>query len=204
MSMNTADVFPAACAAVRAVTDGARDAELSLPTPCRDWALSLLVNHFVGTTGAMARAGRHEPLDPVDPWGSKTDVAGGDWSARLAHNLEAVAEAWSRSEAWQGSVDAGGHEMPARMLGDTALMEVVLHGWDVATATAQPYDVSADVAAVLLDRVAASAELGRQMEAFGPEVAVAGDASALDRALGLSGRDPNRDPSVLDGSSFQN
>ncbi|CAN5659969.1 hypothetical protein BH18ACT7_BH18ACT7_03110 [soil metagenome] len=42
--------------------------------------------------------------------------------------------------------------------------------------------------------VTETAELGRQMGAYGPEVPVSPDATAFDRALGLAGRDPNWRP----------
>lgn len=196
LSMPTTNAVEEACATVGELTDRARDADLRLPTPCRDFDLRTLVNHFVGTTGALARAGRREPLDPEDPWGSRTDVADANWAGALGHNLVAIARAWSKAEAWQGSVDAGGNEMPAQMIGDTACMEVLLHGWDIAAATGQSLAVSAEVGAALLEVVRANVDLGRQMEAFGPEVPVPEDASDFDRALGLSGRHPGWIPST--------
>jgi uncharacterized protein (TIGR03086 family) len=66
----------------------------------------------------------------------------------------------------------------------------VLHGWDVARAVGAPYEVPAELAAVVLAAVSATAETGRDGGWYGPEVPVAGDAPPFDRALGLTGRDP--------------
>ena len=60
--------------------------------------------------------------------------------------------------------------MPARSLGEMALIEVLLHGWDVARATDQQVDVSDALGAELLRCVAETADLGRQVGAYGTKV----------------------------------
>jgi len=68
----------------------------------------------------------------------------------------------------------------------------VIHGWDLARATGQPYRVdeaSVQAAADFLSMAAAAAEPG-QRGPFGPAVDVPPGASVLDRAVGLSGRNP--------------
>ena len=81
--------------------------------------------------------------------------------------------------------------MPARALGEMLLIEVILHGWDVARASGQEVEISDALGAEVLRCVSATADQGRELHAYGPEVAVADDASDLDKALGLAGRDPN-------------
>jgi uncharacterized protein (TIGR03086 family) len=74
-----------------------------------------------------------------------------------------------------------------------ALDELVVHGWDVARASGQPYDVPAGELEVLRGFVAPFAEPGQEAARaglFGPVVAVPDDAPLLDRVLGLTGRDP--------------
>ena len=74
--------------------------------------------------------------------------------------------------------------------GIVALTEVVIHGWDVAVATGQDYDVDPATLRAVLAHVSRSiaAEAGRgPVRARG---AVADDAPALDRVIALSGRDP--------------
>jgi uncharacterized protein (TIGR03086 family) len=178
--MTIRDLFPTAAAQVCEVVRHADTQDLGAATPCTEFDLRRLVNHFVGTTGALARVGDGEPLDPEDPYGSREDPAGGDWRAELTRNVEAVAKSWGRPEAWEGTVSMGGGEMPATMIGDMSLAEVLLHGWDLARATGQQLTVSAEV----------GAELGRTMGAYGPAVDVDPAADDFERALGASGRDP--------------
>lgn len=184
-------MFPEACRAVSAVIASAADAELDRPTPCTGFDLRGLVNHAAGTTSALARAGSGQALDPDDPWGGRTEVTDGSWSEALIANLHAIADGWSRPEAWVGTVDTGGHEMPARFIGEMALVEVMLHGWDLARATGQDLVVSPGLGREVRRVIEETAELGRQMGAYGPEVAVTGPVTDFERALATAGRDPH-------------
>jgi uncharacterized protein (TIGR03086 family) len=77
------------------------------------------------------------------------------------------------------------------------IMEMVLHGWDVARATGQEYACDGAVAEALMNTVQAQAELFRKYQGFADAVETPGDATNFDRALGLSGRDPQWKPSSL-------
>jgi uncharacterized protein (TIGR03086 family) len=67
---------------------------------------------------------------------------------------------------------------------------VVIHGWDVAAATGQDYDVDPATLDAVLPHVTAIAAEGPVEGLFGPAVAVVEDAPKLDRIIALSGRDP--------------
>lgn len=183
-----------ACAGVAAVlVDPAGrtgDVDLHTVTPCAGFDLRALVDHFVGTSGALARVGLGQPLDPADPWGGGDGAADGDWSARLRANLDAIGEGWSRPQTWAGEVEVGGAAMPRSMVGEMALVEVTMHGWDVARALGRNLELDPEAAEAVHRAAASTATLGRQMGAYGPEVPVPAGAPALDRALGQVGRDP--------------
>ena len=184
----TSTMMSEAGAAVAAAVRASAGADLASPTPCGDWDLRTLVRHFVGTSGAFVRAGRDKALDPDDPWGSNAVLDESDWAGQLADRVEAASQAWSRSEAWTGSVD--GAQMPAQAIGEMGLIELLLHGWDVARAGHQDLTVSAELGAELLRCLEPTLEQGRQFEVYGPPVSVPPDAAPFDRALGLAGRDP--------------
>jgi uncharacterized protein (TIGR03086 family) len=99
------------------------------------------------------------------------------------------------------AADAAGQEVTmtsSRMAGDgvlaMALGEYIIHAWDLATATGQPYDPPTAAVApaheFLLGMVKPEYR-GPDTGFFDAEVEVPGDASALDRLLGFAGRDPN-------------
>ncbi len=193
MSTPPHEAVAPACAAVAAVLRDAATspgADLGAATPCTQLDLRALVEHFVGTTTAMARLGLGQPLDPDDPWGGGDGSADGDWGQRLVGNLDAIAGSWSRPEVWSGDVQVGATTMPRSMLGEMALVEVTAHGWDVASTLGRTVELPPEAAAAVLRAAAGTAELGRRMGAYGPEVPVPDGASALDRALGHLGRDP--------------
>ena len=89
---------------------------------------------------------------------------------------------------------AGGVDLPAEAAGLVALDELVVHGWDVARASGQPYDCDPELLEVVHGFVAQFSAPGQEAQReglFGPVVAVPDDAPLLDRVLGLSGRDPS-------------
>jgi len=134
--------------------------------------------------------GERQPLDPEDPYGARQDPSRGDWRRVLADNVVAVRQAWSQPAAWEGTVTMGQQQMPAPMIGEMALAEMLLHGWDLARATGQSLHVPDRVASELRRSIEETAEFGRSMGAYGDEVPVSDTAGEFDRALGASGRDP--------------
>jgi uncharacterized protein (TIGR03086 family) len=189
---STMSLMPQAGAVVTAAVRAGGGADLAGPTPCADYDLRTLLRHFVGTSGAFVRAGQTKALDPDDPWGSNAKLDEQDWVGQLAGQVEAMGEAWSRPAAWTGTVE--GAQLPAPAVGELGLIEVLLHGWDVARATGQPLTVSDELGEELLRCLEPTLEQGRQFEVYGPEIRVPSDAPALTRALGLSGRDPDWKP----------
>ncbi len=192
--MSATEVFAEAGSTITAVVQSAAGANLAQPTPCRDWDVRALVNHFAGTTGAMARLADRQPLDPDNPWGSATDATAGDWAPTLAGPLQGISAGWSQAQAWSGSVSVGDNAMPAHLIGQLALIEVMLHGWDLAAATGQQVTPSDQLAHELRSAIEETAEMGRQMGAYGAQVEVAADATDFDRGLAAAGRDPGWTP----------
>jgi uncharacterized protein (TIGR03086 family) len=78
-------------------------------------------------------------------------------------------------------------------MGVVALNEVLVHGWDLAAATGQPYRADPASAerclAFTLDVAANAPEVRSGM--FGPVVPVPDDAPVLERLLGQTGRNPH-------------
>jgi uncharacterized protein (TIGR03086 family) len=77
--------------------------------------------------------------------------------------------------------------------GLVALDELVVHGWDIARATGQPYDCDPASLEAVHGFVLQFSEPGLEAEReglFGPVVDVPADAPLLDRVIGLTGRDP--------------
>ena len=117
------------------------------------------------------------------------------WRGALPKLLDELAEAWGTPGAWTGMTRAGGVDLPGEVAGLVAMDELVVHGWDLAPATGQPYEPdAASLEAAHGFLLAAAQDPTRGGGIFGPVVPVPDDAPRLDRVIGLSGRDPRRTP----------
>jgi len=175
--------------AARVVTGVPQDADLDGPTPCTDWDLRTLLNHTILWTSYSAERRAHGESVSEDLM-SKDFTADPGYRDDYARQVARAAQAWGAPAAWQGELSVMGNAMPAADVGGMLLMETVLHGWDVARATGQEYHADDAVARAALEVVQAQAAMFRQYQGFADEVTVGDGAPALDRALGLAGRDP--------------
>jgi uncharacterized protein (TIGR03086 family) len=187
------------------------------PTPCPEYCVGDLLDHIGGLalafTAAASKAGG--ALGSRAPSGDVAEL-GRDWRTRIPEDLRRLAEAWDTDDAWTGMTQAGGVDLPGDIAGAVALNELVVHGWDLAVATGQPYECDADsldVSRTLLAAGSADADAAGGADAaegadavegadggadegslFGPAVPVADTAPPLDQIIGLSGRDPEWSP----------
>jgi uncharacterized protein (TIGR03086 family) len=185
-----ADLGPAADA-VKRVLPGVADDQFGEPTPCPDWTVGALLVHLLGLTVAFRKGARKEPdLVPGGPPPPDGADLPADWRAELPARLDALVEAWRDQAAWQGETSVGGATLPAAAMGLVALNEVVTHGWDLARATGQPYEVDPATVAAVHGFVAQFNSPQGVPGLFGPPVEVPADAAPLHRVLGLVGRDP--------------
>jgi uncharacterized protein (TIGR03086 family) len=162
-------------------------------TPCTDFDVTALRRHVLGwlTTfadGYAAPDGRTSSgIDdyqlPADPAAAVHDAA--------SRMIEAV-----RGGAAERPLYLGESSMPGEMALNMILWEYLMHGWDLARATGQPWSPPEAAAAESLEFAPTmlSPDYQGEGKAFAPRVPVPDDAPALDRLLGLSGRNPNWTP----------
>lgn len=181
-----------------AVVAGIGDDQLDDPTPCDGTTVTGLVDHVGGLALAFTWAAQ-KSVDPNAPAPGPsldaTELEPG-WRTEIPARLAALAAAWRDPMAWTGITGAGGVELPGEVAGIVALDEVVIHGWDLARATGQPYDVDEPTLRVL-EAFVAGFDGPDDGTLFGPRVAVPDDAPLLDRVLGLTGRDPRWRPATV-------
>ncbi|MCM1942403.1 TIGR03086 family metal-binding protein [Streptomyces sp. G3] len=174
------------------LADGVREDRLADPTPCPDLAVRHLLGHLTGLAVAFRDAARKDlgPTTDTSPEASVPDVGPG-WREELAKVLGELADAWREPDAWTGMTRAGGIDLPGAVAGAVVADELVIHGWDLARATGQEYTPDPAALRAAYGLLAAAAdESDRDQGMFGPVVAVPADAPLLERAVGLSGRDP--------------
>lgn len=169
------------------------DDDLGRPTPCPAYTLGDLIDHVGGLALAFTAAARKAggPYVEQNRPGQASRL-GTDWRERIPADLQDLARAWGEPGAWTGMTRIAGMDAPADMVGLTAADELVVHGWDVARATGQPYACEPDLleaARQFLDQFASpDAPAGRDV-AFGPSRAAPAGAPMLDVIVALAGRD---------------
>lgn len=178
----------AAAEAVR-VAKGVGAEPLSGPTPCPEYDLRALLNHWVlySSYGLECRALRQPIPDEL------TDhdfTAPEDWVEQFATQLDKALRSWSDPTVWEGDIDLGYASTPAAGVAGMLLAELALHGWDVAVATGQDFRLSAESGATLLEIVNASAEEYRSYKMFAPAVESSGNPDPFLLAVAASGRNP--------------
>jgi uncharacterized protein (TIGR03086 family) len=192
--MDTLDLT-STTAEVARLLPGVRDEQLAGPTPCAGTPVGGLLDHLVGLTDAFRLAAEKRPVTGGPRWSA--DELPADWRTRLPGQLAGLAAAWRDPAAWDGMAEVVGVRLPAGAMAVIAANEVLLHGWDLAVATGQPYTPPDPVLverclAFAVDLAAGSPEMRDGM--YGPVVPVADDAPAFDRLLGQTGRDPGWRP----------
>ncbi len=194
MSDKTVDLTPAAQRLADLVARVGDD-ELGGPTPCPAYSLGDLIEHVGGLALAFRAAAEKDTASPYVNHAPSGDASrlGEGWRARIPADLAALARAWAEPGAWTGMTRIASQDAPAEMVGITAADELVVHGWDVARATGQPYEPEPDLLDAAHDFLgmfaSPDAPAGPEVP-FGPSREVPGDAPALDQVLALAGRDP--------------
>jgi uncharacterized protein (TIGR03086 family) len=169
------------------------DDDLGKPTPCPAYTLGDLIVHVgdlaLAFTAAAQKAGG--PYVEQPGAGDAARLAPG-WRERIPADLQTLGTAWRDPGAWAGMTRIAGMDAPADMVGLTAADEIVVHGWDVAQATGQPYACEPellDAAEMFLNQFASPDAPAGPEVAFGPSRLVPADAPRLDKIVALAGRD---------------
>jgi uncharacterized protein (TIGR03086 family) len=183
--------FTPACQRTADLLANITDDHLAASTPCAKFVAGDVVHHLGGLALAFAAAAGKDrgPLTGAPP---SVDAAqlDPDWRTSYPARLTELAQAWAEPGAWEGMTRIAAMDMPGEAVGLVALTEVVIHGWDLARATGQPYDADPATAEAVLVSVAEFAAQGPVQGLFGPAVPIADDAPVLERIIALSGREP--------------
>lgn len=193
--MDQTDLMAAAAAPLPKLVRAVDSDHLRASTPCSEWDVRALVNHQLFWGPSLVGAARKDSVPPPAPGESDVDLTAGDWQQAFEQHIDALVTAWSEPEAWEGmTVMALSPRMPAPMIGGMVVGELVVHGWDLARATGQEPDWEPEVLDRLHQELTMTADQGRQLGVYAPEVPVPANAPMLARVLGLTGRDPSWTP----------
>jgi uncharacterized protein (TIGR03086 family) len=193
--MTTPDFRDLDATAVRASVDvvaGIAAADLSRPTPCAEWTLGDLLAHMTVQHNGFAAASAGRGADP-EVW--KVSAPGPDPVAEYAIAAELVIAAFAEP----GVLERGfalpeimpGVEFPGAQAVSFHFIDYLVHGWDVARALGQQYELDADLvqaAVPVAEAVPGGERRLRPGAAFRPGLPVRVGAGPLDRILAMLGR----------------
>jgi uncharacterized protein (TIGR03086 family) len=190
--MDLFTAFDRAVASTADVVKATPAGQMSAPTPCTEWSVRALLNHVIGTLWLAAGLFSDQaPRYPMAPGGLPPgDLAGEDPAAAYA---EAAAAALAAAAA--GDVLTRVHvtplgDMPGPALAGFTTLDVLVHGWDLATATGQPADLDGRLAAHVLGFAEQAITPPTRAPRIGPAVPVAPVAPVTQRLVAFLGRKP--------------
>lgn len=168
--------------------------QLNDPTPCPGIDVRGMLAHVLGLSVGFRDAARKvEGPTTSTPPGPATLPQ--DWREQLPRRLSELVAAWREPGAWEGEATVGGVTSPAAQTAAFGNNELVVHGWDLAVATGQPYSPAKpnlQASYQLASSIPDDPEVRRGL--FGPRIAVQDEASLLQRTLAAAGRDPRWRP----------
>jgi uncharacterized protein (TIGR03086 family) len=155
-------------------------------TPCEDWDVRALVSHVVAGNRLFAAAlGRDEPAEVA----AASVGEGEDLVAAFGESASKLLAAFAARGVLQRVVRVPFGAVPGEIALHLRLTEVLVHGWDLASATGQRADFDDSVAAQELEfsRTALGA-LPPERRPFGAPQHAPADAPDIERLVALLGR----------------
>jgi uncharacterized protein (TIGR03086 family) len=180
--------------ALATVVGGIRPEQLDEPTPCASFTVRGVLAHMIGGAGAFAAAFRGQPAPTASERGPSGRLRGepDDVLAAFGPALGDLVAAISAPGALERTIAAPFGEVPGEQLARFVVLDGLVHGWDLATATGQPYDPPSS----LVDDVTAFARVAldplRDGDTFAAATEAAPDASAIERLAAYTGRPTRR------------
>ncbi len=161
------------------VIAGIRPDQLDVQTPCADFTVRGVLEHMIGGATMFAAAYRGEA--PAEP-----DTS--DPIAAIEAALGDLGDAISSPGALDRTIDAPFGEIDGESFARFVVLDGLVHGWAMATATGQPYDPP-DALVAAADAFARGAlDPLRDGQTFGDAVEPAPDATPIERLAAYTGR----------------
>jgi uncharacterized protein (TIGR03086 family) len=166
-----------------------RPDQLDNPTACAEFRVRDVLGHFLGNLDAVAGGLRGEPMpDELLP---RPEILGEDPGEAYDKVMADFRAAIRSPGAMDRVLKVPFGEVPAPALIGFVAFDLMVHSWDVATATGQEYAPPDELVAEIdgFARQVVAAEW-RDGDTFAAEVEVPAGASPLERLVAFSGRRP--------------
>lgn len=161
------------------VVGGISPDQLDNPTPCGEFTVRGVLEHMIGGATMFAAAFRGE--EPGVP--DTSDVL-----ASFGPTLGSLAEAMHSAGALDRTVNAPFGAVPGDTFARFVVLDGLVHGWDMATATGQAYAPSDALVGAVTEFASNAIPPLRDGVTFGAEVEPSPDATPIERLVALTGR----------------
>lgn len=154
-------------------------AQLDNATPCEKYAVRDVLDHMIGGATVFAAAFRQE--EPGTP-------PAGDQLANFGPALGNLVGAVSAPGALDQTVQAPFGEVPGEVFARFIALDGLVHGWDMATATGQPYEPSDNLVAEVTAFASGALDPLRDGDTFASATTAPAGASPMEQLAALTGR----------------
>lgn len=162
-----------------AVVGGIRPDQLDNPTACADFTVRGVLEHMIG--GARTFAAAFRGLEPRQP--DTSDVLEGFGPA-----LTGLAEAMHSPGALERTIHAPFGDVPGDSFARFVVLDGLVHGWDLATATGQSYEPPDGLVAEVVAFGRQAVEPLRDGTTFGAAIEPPPSATPIERLAAFTGR----------------
>jgi uncharacterized protein (TIGR03086 family) len=187
MTHDPVEVHHQALGETKALVAAVRADQWQLDTPDDEWDVRQLVNHIVAgnlwVPPLMSGSTIAEVGDRLDG-----DVLGDDPLGAYSRSASEADAAFRAEGAMEAEANVSYGPVPGRVYAGHRLVEVLVHGWDLAVATGLDSTLRSDLVDACLEVVEPEAEMLAASGAFGDDHHVPEDASPQTRLLALLGR----------------
>jgi uncharacterized protein (TIGR03086 family) len=182
--MDLIEVHNRALDQTQMLVDGVEPDQMTRPTPCGEWDVRELLAHMVVGNRSYAGIARRNQRRP-DP---RDDVLGDDPAVAYRHSAEEVKQAWSDPVLLDQTLPSHLGELPGQTVLGIHLVETVVHGWDLATATGWQTRFDPDIVQAALEISRGVLEEIPRGTWFDPQVEVDDDLPEIDCLAAFLGR----------------
>jgi uncharacterized protein (TIGR03086 family) len=188
MSVDLPEAHARALDSTAAVVAAIASEQLANPTPCEGWDVAQLLHHVVSGNLWVAPLVGGQTIDEV---GDRfdVDVLGDDFVAAYQASARQAAAAFRAEGAMDAPCAVSYGPVPGSIYCGHRLIDVLVHGWDLAKATGGDTDLPEDLVAACLEVVRPQAELLQGSGAFSADVEVPAGADPQTELLALLGRE---------------
>ena len=184
-----AGLYERALSRTQKVVAGTSKDQLDDPSPCTDWKVREVIEHLIGGCRAVASGSKGEK----GSFDQGKGAADGDYVAAFEEASADAIAAFAQPGALDKSFKMGWGDTPGAAVLGLAVADAAVHGWDLATATNQDYEIDVEVAEASYGMVTSMMQPEGDYprgDSFGEPVKVPDDAPIADKLVAYLGRHP--------------